>query len=99
MYKVSNLVSGEVYETTDKSKWLLNADQQVAVLPNLVEVEFHNTVYIVPVGEVMVEWHSTAGTHESTYYRLTNKNIKSLVAYLHDKEKLGATGIHLHSAR
>lgn len=95
-YTVVNLVSGEKFETMNKFDWELCADQQVAVEPNLVQVQFRNTIYIAAVGEVRIEYISTAGTKEATFYRLNKQNTKALVAYLRDKHERGATGIKIY---
>jgi len=97
-YTIVNLVSGETLETTDKFEWELTADQQVAVQPNLVQVQFKNTIYIAQVGWVRIEYISTAGTREATFYRLTKTSTGSLIAYMTDKQRTGATNVELHCA-
>lgn len=98
-YKVINLVSGEGFITTDKNRWFENADQQQCVVPNLVQVKFKRTIYLIPVGRVIITYTSISNTKEKTYYRLTKDNSKSLSAYLVNKEETGAKDINLYSAR
>lgn len=98
-YKIVNLLSGEGFITTDKNRWFINADQQQCVAPDLVQVKFRRTIYLIPVGRVMITYTSISNTKEKTYYRLTKTNSKSLIAYLIDKEETGAKDINLYSAR
>jgi len=97
-YRVVNLVVGEIYETPNKDKWFEVAAQQQCVIPNLVEVKFHRDIYIIPAGKVGIEYTSSIGTKEKTWYRLTNDNAKNLVAYLKNKEDTGARNIKLYVA-
>ena len=90
MYKVFNLLSGEIYETTSKFKRDEYLDRILLTEKDLIFFLFHEDWYVGHKCELTIRYKSTADTTEEITYRVNKNNISALIEYLEDKEKRGA---------
>ena len=90
MYNVYNLITGEVYHTTSKFQRDAYLDSLLMHDDKIISFLFEESWYVTYGGTLHIQYYSTAGTVESTTYKLNKYNAQALIDYLEDKQSQGA---------